>query len=229
MTAYYTASGNPPAATKGLSASMRAEFVLIQTGLASAQTDITTNNAAQTVAVNARLRGLAAVFTSSGTWTCPAGVTLAKITVTGSGASGGTSSTTASVAGAAGGTSIKWATVTPGAAYTVTIGAGGVASGAGSNSTGASGNASSIVGTGVNVAGNGGAGNAGAGGTGSGGDLTIKGGDSVAAVGSSPMSGAASFISTNSTGVGQYGGGGAGVTVGLAGNNGGAGLVIIEY
>ncbi len=35
MTAYYTATGNPQAATKGLSASVRAEFLLIQEGFAA--------------------------------------------------------------------------------------------------------------------------------------------------------------------------------------------------
>lgn len=35
MTAYYTATGNPPAATKGLSALLRAEFLLIQTAFAT--------------------------------------------------------------------------------------------------------------------------------------------------------------------------------------------------
>lgn len=69
-------------------------------------------------------------FTSSGTWTCPTGVTYVEaILVAGGGATNG-------MAGGGGGEVKRaWLSVTSGTAYTVTIGAGGSSGGAGGSSS----------------------------------------------------------------------------------------------
>lgn len=101
-------------------------------------------------------------FTSSGTFTVPAGVT--KILVELCGAGGGARGATPS-AGAAGGYSIGVITVTPGASITATIGTG-VA-----NGTGGTTSFSTISATGGSCSSSGGSG-----GTGSGGSRNITGG-----------------------------------------------------
>jgi hypothetical protein len=63
------------------------------------------------------------LFASSGSWTCPAGVTRAKITVFGGG--GGGTFSGCDGKGGLGGVGWNYFTVTPGTTYTVTIGAGG--------------------------------------------------------------------------------------------------------
>lgn len=198
-----------------------------------------TNNAGKYITTNGTTaswgyaaNNAAAVFTASGSWTCPAWVTRAKITVVGGGASGGTSNNTAAPpSGAAGGAAIKWATVTPGGVYTVTIGAGGVAAGAGTSTNPAAGGASSVSGTGVSITANGGGSGApSAGGTATGGDINIVGGTTAVPNGGTASLGGASIIGPSSSTAGQLGGGGAGGAVsGGAGNNGGSGIVIIEY
>jgi hypothetical protein len=67
------------------------------------------------------------LFTANGTFTCPAGVTRAKITVFGGG--GGGSSSGCGWQGGFGGAGWNYFTVTPGTGYTVTIGAGGAGAG----------------------------------------------------------------------------------------------------
>jgi hypothetical protein len=106
-----------------------------------------------------------ALFTTSGTWTCPAGVTRITLRCTdgggGGGGGGSASSTTATPAGvatqanasggsAAGETTIE-VQVTPGTSYPITIGAGG-AGGAGgaAAAAGAAGNPGADGGSGVN-------------------------------------------------------------------------------
>jgi hypothetical protein len=66
------------------------------------------------------------VFTSSGTWTKPAGVTAVYVTVTGGGggAGAGEANYNSLSGGGAGGTAIKWIT-NPGASESVTVGPGG--------------------------------------------------------------------------------------------------------
>lgn len=72
------------------------------------------------------------LFTSSGSWTVPAGVTRIRATVVGGGGGGAaTLDNTNFSAGGPGGVAIGDLTVTPGASLTVTVGAGG----AGSNTT----------------------------------------------------------------------------------------------
>lgn len=62
------------------------------------------------------------LFTSSGTWTAPTGVTKVRVTVIGGGAGSFFNGT--GFAGAAGGVAVGSYTVTPGTVYTVTVGAG---------------------------------------------------------------------------------------------------------
>lgn len=70
-------------------------------------------------------------FTSSGTWTCPAGVYSAEFLVVGAGGGGGGTdcsvNTRSAAGGGGGGGAVKYGTlaVTPGSTYTITVGAGG--------------------------------------------------------------------------------------------------------
>jgi hypothetical protein len=120
------------------------------------------------------------VFTSSGTYTVPAGVNSAKVTVIGGGGNGGSASSSAgsrgsivssfSGAGGGGGVAISYITgLTPGSTVSVTVGgaAGTSSFGAFCSATGG-GNGGNTTG-GTTSAG-------GAGGTGSGGDINITGG-----------------------------------------------------
>lgn len=131
------------------------------------------------------------VFTSSGTWTVPAGVTKAKVTVIGGGGGGGGCGSASGNnrygnGGGGGGGSIEVVTgLTPGASVTVTVGAGGTAA---SNANGGSGGTSSF---GAFLSATGGAGGTivtfngpgggvptqygAAAGTGSGGDINVPG------------------------------------------------------
>lgn len=129
----------------------------------------------------------AEIFTSSGTFTVPSGVTAVKVTVVGGGGgSGGVSGYgSATSGGGGGGTAIKWITgLTSGATETVTVGAGGTA-GASSAGSGGDGGTSSF---GTHCSATGGQGSSGEGnlnaannnielgGSGTGGDLNINGG-----------------------------------------------------
>jgi hypothetical protein len=78
----------------------------------------------------------ATVFNSGGTWTCPTGVTRAKVTVIGGGGCGGYNkgSNNGGVGGYASGTY----DVTPGTGYSVTVGAGAVTGGPSGSAGGSS-------------------------------------------------------------------------------------------
>lgn len=181
----------------------------------------------------------------SATWTCPAGVTRAKITVIGGGGSGGVSGTSgAGGGGGAGGTAIKvFTNLVPGTAYNYTVGAaGGTSSFTGPGSvvvqaTGGSNGASANAAAG------------GAGGVGSGGDLNItgEGGSSgiygasgaISGQGGSTLFGGGSrglsiisgqVAGVSAAGFGAGGSGGAAVVgTNQAGGAGAAGAIIIEY
>jgi hypothetical protein len=179
------------------------------------------------------------VFTSSGTWTVPAGVTKCKVTVVGGG--GGSPdpanySFTNSAGGGAGGAAIKICSITPGVNITITVGSGGTGgypvSGGGTSSFGSFCSASGGAYGGLGYYSSAG----GLGGIGSSGDLNIRGGnggggwnipdtfDFRGGGGSSILGGGGADSSGGTLNGGQYGGGG-----GASAGSGASGVVIIEY
>ncbi|CAB4240581.1 hypothetical protein UFOVP38_16 [uncultured Caudovirales phage] len=179
------------------------------------------------------------VFTSSGTFTIPTGITKCKVTVVGGGGGGaGFSSSPSGGGGGGGGTAITWLTgLTPGNTIVVTVGSGGGASAAGSASSISSGTQTITT-----VSGNGGAGgsvpNGGVGGTSSAGTINIGGSSGVSgnastspsggAGGSSFMGGGGRGSTSGASNGANYGGGGGGSSV-PAGASGAAGIVLFEY
>lgn len=186
------------------------------------------------------------VFTSSGTWTKPNGLTRVRVTVVGSGGGGGggwSGAPAGGGGGGGGGAAIKVIEAASlGATETVTVGAAGAAGAAGSGGTGGSGNTSSF-GSHASATGGGGgpAGNqdtVAAGGIGSSGDINIAGGGGArrgstpgGTGGSSIMSGGGkggSSGAAGSAGTHGSGGGGGASDADRAGGAGGAGIVIVE-
>jgi hypothetical protein len=191
------------------------------------------------------------VFTQSGNFIVPNGVSTVKVTVLGGGGSGGYHSTMPSGGGGAGGRAKGIiASLTPGSVIPVTVGAGGAAPASAQN--GNNGGASSF---GSYMSANGGAGGmggtaanfsnaGGAGGVASGGQVNMTGSygsDSISAGchggdGGGPGNGRGASGPMVGMSAGGYGGGGggggmttSGGAVGSPGGAGGAGLVIVEY
>lgn len=196
------------------------------------------------------------IFTSSGTFTIPAGKTTVKVTVVGAGGGGGASSasSTPGAGGGGGGTGISYLTsLTPGNTISVTIGSGGAGGTSGGNgSNGGSSSIQSGTQTITTITANGGTGggganstpSAGSGGTTSGANINIKGGGGGGATsfgsppgalgGNSSLGAGAAGIYGNSPGQtgGDYGGGGGGAPspgIGRDGGAGAGGVVIFEY
>lgn len=192
------------------------------------------------------------IFTSSGTFTIPTGVTSVKVTVLGGGGAGGggVNAGAFGAGGGAGGCAIAYLTgLTPGNTLTVTVGAGGT----GTATTGNPGGNSSISSgtqTISTVSGNGGGGgvssaglaNGGTGGTASGGDLNFPGnygsptwnpgqGDGSPGGGSifGGLIGAAGAVPFNAVGFGNGGGGAGNSGSTNNGGNGSQGIVIFEW
>lgn len=176
-----------------------------------------------------------AVFTTSGTWTIPSGITTCKVTVTGAGGGSGDPS---SGGGGAGGTAIKIVSLS-GSTATITIGAG-ASNAAGGNTTFVN-SATTITGNGGN-AGTGGSSNAGGtGGTASGGDINIEGGGGQGSMTGYPTEGGVGGSSYWGGGGRSRGNGGGsnGVAYGSGGGGskndsqvltlGANGIVVIEY
>ena len=185
------------------------------------------------------------VFTTSGTWTKPAGVTKIKVTGVGGGGSGGggqTSTTSAAGGGGAGGYFVKVIDVSAISSETVTIGSGGAAplvdvAGNSGTATSFGAHASGNGGSGGVQAGSGGAG--GAGGTTTGGDYGITGarggggsGDTKkipGGGGASPFGGQGEpHYGGASPDASGYGSGGSGGYGGYGGGAGAGGIIIVE-
>ena len=143
------------------------------------------------------------------TWTCPAGITEARVIVIGGGGGGGGSG-----GGAGGGAALKkYTNLSPGTAYSLTVGAGGQRL---NSSNGNNGGTSEFQGPGVTVSATGGAGwgnggnsgtYGGGGGSGSNGDINGTGGNG-SPYDNDPVS--AYGYTTNPQGNGVDGGGGGG-------------------
>ena len=215
-----------------------------------AGTGITVSGATGAVTVNASAGGInSQVFTSSGTFTIPSGVTKLKMTIVGGGGNGRGGTDISNGGGGGGGAAIKYLTgITPGNTLTVTVGAAAgtssVASGTQSITTvsATGGSTPTVTQT------------AGVGGVGSNGDLNIKGAGGGPGIsisqgsggctysiglsgegGSSILGGGAANRSDSGAGSagGNYGGGGSGtVSTGgtsYSGGAGAAGVVLIEW
>ena len=176
------------------------------------------------------------VFTASGTFTVPAGITKVKVTVVGGGgAGGGFNNTTGTRYGGGGGGVADFKIVTgltPASNITVTVGAG--ASGTTAN-TGGSGGTSSFGAFCSATGGSGGGSAVGTGGNGSNGGLNINGQNAVQDTtyrgGNSLYGWGGLSQSANAIAYGS-GGGGAGLTttaIVRSSGAGGAGFVVVEY
>lgn len=171
------------------------------------------------------------VFTSSGTFTVPAGITKVKATVVGGGGGGGGTTPTP---GGGGGTSIEIISgLTPGGTVAVTVGGGGAGvfppSSGGTGGTSSFGAFCSATGGGGGVTGSG---ITGVGGIGSGGNLDFAGGAGAGNTGGCSFFGGGQRANyTNQQNGRAYGGGGSGgeSEANVPGGNGAAGVVVVEW
>jgi len=193
------------------------------------------------------------LFTSSGTFTAPTGVTKVYITMCGGGGGGGGAADANGFAGGGGGavSVIKCPyTVVPENNYTVTINAGGAGGAAGDNNGAAGGNTSFNI---TLIAGGGGGGSKGSVHTGGTGGASTLNGDGQTAPGSPSMAGGnggtgpgggaggvggASLLGSGAPSAQGYaagisatspGGGGSGAATNAVGGNGATGVCLIEW
>ena len=176
------------------------------------------------------------VFTSSGTYTTPAGIRTVKVIVTGGGGQGGGygAANDYGGGGGAGGTAIETIDVSGVSTVTVNVGAGGAGGASGSND-GAGGAGSSF---GSFCTGNGGGGGrhgnygavqGGQGGSATGGDINLSGGMGDNGVDNDYVPGGVNYRSARSGGASFWGGGGRGgahnqgASAGMAYGSGGGG------
>jgi hypothetical protein len=187
------------------------------------------------------------IFTSSGTFTVPTGITKVKVTVVGGGGGGGALAAYDGVVGGGGGGGTAMEIIsglTPGGTVSVTVGAAGTAAAGGGNGGNGGPGGTSSFGAYCSATGGGGgigstAGNGfAAGGLGSGGDLNIRGGSGSFVQVGGGYGGASFFAGYTSPTVGvsttgsPYGGGGGGaISQGCfaGGGAGTAGVVVVEY
>ncbi|MEO7444210.1 MAG: hypothetical protein ABIT96_04800 [Ferruginibacter sp.] len=172
-----------------------------------------------------------ATFTSSGTWTCPTGVTSISVeSWGGGGAGGGTTSNNTAACGGGGGAYTKNNTVTviPGTIYNITV----AGTSIGSNGAGVAGSSSTAVFGVTTVTATGGAGGGTSGGTGGAGGTTgtYTGGAGATGV-SGTFNGGGGGSSAGSASAGNAGSlstGGVAVTGGGAGGNGASGNSTVD-
>jgi hypothetical protein len=191
------------------------------------------------------------VFTSSGTFTIPSGITSVKVTLVGAGgAGGGATATNNGGGGGSGGAALKWLPgLTPSNTLTVTVGAGGTGVSAAAGNAGGASSISSGTQTITTVTANGGSGGNANGSQSSGGsgaaistngDANFGGVSGFDGIGVSGGPGAGSMFgggAPNSTG-GQPGnaalstgggGGGAGAGANRTGGSGANGIIVFEW
>jgi hypothetical protein len=183
-------------------------------------------------AVADRMWGASADFTSSGSWTAPAGITtvFCRLWAGGAGGGGSSSTTAASGGGGGGGYADNILTVVPGTSYTITIGAGG-AGGTGSSggTNGGSSSFSTLLAASGGVGGGGAsgssAGNGGSGGNGTSGTVTMPGGQGNAGQTNTAVYGGRGGDSGGGGGAGGGQQGGTGAPAATSGGGGGGGTV----
>ncbi len=186
----------------------------------------------------------ATTFTTSGSFTVPAGVTRVKAEVIAGGGAGGTHSSQPGGGGGAGGRATIWLSgLTPGTAIPVNVGTGGQpSSGPGNGGNGQTSSFGSYVSATGGTGGGGGSGTStptgGEGGTGVDGAVNLAGswgGDAIPSDGRGGDGGGPGAGKGGTGAAGQnaplngVGGGGGGGGNALAGGAGGGGLVVVEY
>ena len=178
------------------------------------------------------------VFTASGTWTIPAGITKAKVTIQGAGGGGASSISTCQMAGngGGGGATIKYVTgLTPTGTVACTIGAGGAGAISGATNGGAGGTTS--FGAYCSVTGGGGGASSGildpvyfqfpigSGGAGTGGNWNLTG-SSMPGYFYTYTPPSLNYISSGTNPLGSGGAGNYSIGTGTAGMSG---FIMIEY
>lgn len=157
------------------------------------------------------------VLRTTQTWTPPAGITRAEITVADGGYSSTAHTNTTFTGGNGGAASISVRAVSPSVTYTATIGAGGVGGAAGTDTASVAGGASSFSGTGLTTL------------TSSNGDLSVPGGTAINSTGAA-YGGASLYALVHTLGNGvSIGQGASSSAQNAAANTGAAGGIIIRY